>query len=568
MSKKNKPKRPRPARPTAQPRPLTELAGVVEGGGILSDRDLAPYLRAARPELRSAGYQIQSKNHYNTGLVRTQESMETANLIEGFANPTLLMNLMKVCDLRGDMRGKFRYLVRFAASAADRQDDALALETLMQACVLDFSVLSMANCSRRDTIEELAGIYGKIAAGQQQRKRFQTPMTVSRRRPLRIAHVVPNLVDLCNSPTKVLRNFVTHADREQFELRLYTTEVLTKRDKPAFAMHQITPPTPERAPETLKFLLDHDCPYWIAPVDGDFAQSAHRLAEQMARDRVDVALYHSSLATSIDCLTAHLRPTPLAINLCIGLPMYADTIDAIVYFIQATRDRDLDFWEARGIDAPYVQGGIDQDEFANAKPLDRAQLGIPQQAVILGTVGNHLPGRMGAAFCRTVAGMLKRHAHTLYFIVGRGDFTRQKQVWQQEGVLERVVFLGARGDVPRFTKTFDVYLNEFPGGGGMSVLEAMAAGRPVVALKSGNDHLGACGVEYVGPEHGIMTNDPARYAALADRLIADPAFREQVGRDLFRRYEDVYAGRHLTAKIEQVVLDLVDRHLSGRRHVA
>ena len=531
----------------------------VESGGTVKDSALATLLSSDQPSVRSLGYQLKSKNHLNRGLKQAQEAMEMACQVEQYANLPVLMNVMRLCDRRVDNEGKFRHLLRGAKSAVRRHQDALGLEMLLQACYVDINALDIKHCAEPTAIRTMVDAYESIARRAATRLTFSEPRPPVPHTPVRIAHVVPNLVDGTNSPTKLVRNFIKHADRDRFDVRLYSTEVLCKHGRTHFPLAMQAPGTQQRAPETLAFLKNQGVPVFLAPTEGDLMDASLALAEEMHRARIDVALYHSSLATSIDCLVAHLRPTPLCVNVCIGVPMYARTADAGIFFVRGNWERERPFWESQGQEAHFVLGGIDLDEVFEAEPFDRASLGLGPDCVMLGTVGNHLDARMSGPFCRLVAKLLSAHPNTLYVVVGGGEFGAQKAIWKKAGVLNRVVLVGGRGDAVRFTKTFDIYLNEFPEGGGMSVCEAMAAGKPVVALKAGAQHLQCCGVEYVGKEYGIMRHDPDAYYALASRFITDDAFRREVGRKMLDRYHTVYAGPHLVRGTEAVLVDLFNR---------
>ena len=538
---------------------VQQIVERVESGGTVKETVLTPLLTSEQLALRSLGYQLKSKNHFNQGLKKAQDAMAMACQVEQYANAPVLMNVLRLCDRRHDHDGTFRHLLRAAQSAVRRREDALGMELLLQACYADINVLDIRHCAEHASIRTMVDLYATVAERAMDRLTFREPRPPIPHTPVRIAHVVPNLVDGTNSPTKLVRNFVKHADRDRFDVRLYSTEALCKRGRAHFPLAMQTPGSRRRAPETLALLADQGVPVYLAPTDGDLLEGAVALAQQMYRDRIDVALYHSSLATSVDCLVAHLRPTPVCVNVCIGVPMYARTADAGVFFVRGNWERERPFWESQGQEAHYVLGGVDLDEVFEAKPLDRARLGLRPDSVLLGTVGNHLEVRMSDAFCRLVARLMQRHPNVYYIIVGDGQFGAQKAVWKQAGVLDRIVPVGGRADAVRFTKTVDIYLNEFPEGGGMSVCEAMAAAKPVVALKAGAQHLQCCGVEYVGDEHGIMRHDPDAYEALASRLITDPAYRQELGQKMLDRYRTVYTGHHLVRGTEAVVADVFAR---------
>lgn len=95
------------------------------------------------------------------------------------------------------------------------------------------------------------------------------------------------------------------------------------------------------------------------------------------------------------------------------------------------------------------------------------------------------------------------------------------------GISDRVRWLGERGDVPRLLAAADLLCqpNLGPEPFGMTYVEAMHAGRPVVAAALGGAK------EIVTPETGLLVppNDPAATADALRTLVADPALRARLG---------------------------------------
>lgn len=119
------------------------------------------------------------------------------------------------------------------------------------------------------------------------------------------------------------------------------------------------------------------------------------------------------------------------------------------------------------------------------------------------------------------------------------------------GIADRVTFLGRRSDVPELLAATDVFmLPSLYEGLPLTVLEAMAAGRPVIATAAGGT-----GEVVIDGETGLLVPpaDPAALAAALRRLLADPAeavrlaatARDRVQRDygidvMVRRIESIY----------------------------
>jgi glycosyltransferase involved in cell wall biosynthesis len=93
-------------------------------------------------------------------------------------------------------------------------------------------------------------------------------------------------------------------------------------------------------------------------------------------------------------------------------------------------------------------------------------------------------------------------------------------------IADRVRFLGHRRDVPRLLAAADLvcHPNEAPEHFGIAFVEALAAGRPVVATRMGG------AVEVVDPACGVLTDpDPTAVADALAGLFRDPARAAALG---------------------------------------
>lgn len=93
------------------------------------------------------------------------------------------------------------------------------------------------------------------------------------------------------------------------------------------------------------------------------------------------------------------------------------------------------------------------------------------------------------------------------------------------GIARRVTFIGHRDDMPLVLRACDIYCqpNESPEPFGMVFVEALYAGKPVVATSLGG------ALEIVTDECGILCSpEPAPLRDALLRLIADPSLRERL----------------------------------------
>jgi glycosyltransferase involved in cell wall biosynthesis len=123
-------------------------------------------------------------------------------------------------------------------------------------------------------------------------------------------------------------------------------------------------------------------------------------------------------------------------------------------------------------------------------------------------------------------------AHLL--IVGDGPLRTQLEQYAHEcGIGDKVTFLGSRSDIPSILGASDVFvLASIYEGSPLSIMEAMAAGLPVITTKVGgvpelvSD--GECG-------YLIRPGDEGAFAAAMERLASGAAIRISMGRASYRR---------------------------------
>ena len=118
------------------------------------------------------------------------------------------------------------------------------------------------------------------------------------------------------------------------------------------------------------------------------------------------------------------------------------------------------------------------------------------------------------------------------------DYLRRLQaIARDHGIADRVRFTGERDDVPALLSAADVYAqpNTEPEGFGLTFIEAMRAGLPVVTSGIG----GAC--EIVNGSCGMLTrpDDVESLSAELRRLVVDADLRARLGAEARRRPEEL-----------------------------
>jgi glycosyltransferase involved in cell wall biosynthesis len=137
-----------------------------------------------------------------------------------------------------------------------------------------------------------------------------------------------------------------------------------------------------------------------------------------------------------------------------------------------------------------IHSGVEIDRCMTAE-VDiedkKKSLGLDPKGLVVGTVGWLLPIKGPMHLLNAMARVWQSHPETSLVFVGKGDL--EKELREEALRMEasgRVSFLGWRDDIPEIMQILDIFvlpsLNE---GMGRVLVEAMAAGKPVVASRVG-----------------------------------------------------------------------------------
>jgi glycosyltransferase involved in cell wall biosynthesis len=165
----------------------------------------------------------------------------------------------------------------------------------------------------------------------------------------------------------------------------------------------------------------------------------------------------------------------------------------------------------------------------------RRELGIPRDALLLASVSRLFSWKGQRELVRAFALVREKVPNAELMIVGAdynmwdaNSFTAElKALAQSLGVSKHIHFTGARSDIPNVMAACDVFtMPSFEEPFGLVFLEAMAMGKPVVAINNGGTP------EVVEQGRGGLLSPPWDIPALAAnivQLLEDRALRERMG---------------------------------------
>jgi sugar transferase (PEP-CTERM/EpsH1 system associated) len=301
-----------------------------------------------------------------------------------------------------------------------------------------------------------------------------------------------------------------------------------------------------------------------------------RLARLMRQERADVVHTHLWTSSLWGRLAALLARVPVRVvtehdidTWRRGWHFAADRFLAAItdHFIFVSREVEAFYHERLGLDparGQVVRNGVDLSPFdAAVDPGEvRERIGLPRDAVVAGVVGR-LDERKGHRyFLEAFALLAGREPALRGLVVGEGREGAAIEARHAAlGLGERVRLLGYWPSLAEALAATDVFvLPSLMEGHPLAVLEAMAAGKPVVATRvGGNPEAVEDGVT------GLLVppRDPEALANAIATLARDPERARLMGREGRRRVEQRFSLDSARRANEELYLRLHRRKRRG-----
>lgn len=433
-----------------------------------------------------------------------------------------------------------------------RGDAAGSVEAVAAAAVLDIQQHRAGYLADAHGVVQLCGLYTRAFSAALSDLPWAPP-------PARPGAPSVLLVAQCiadgQAASSVVLRLAADLTAHGWRVGVLVAEELTQRTPPLSVLRCPDGPSTRIGAAYLDRLREH-AEVMLIPTAGTFLDGA-RAGVRLARGwRPDVAVFVASPACPIQAGLIAARIAPAQVNLSVGVPVLMPGVDLVLYNNPRTLAAHAEVLSARGLRALSVAtSGGDAAAGAAAAPADRARLGVPADALLLASASNCLPARMLAgSFARDLAAFLQANPGAHWVGVGRGDYAAVRALLAP--VIRRVHLVGTVDDIRPFVKAADVFLNEYPEGGGNSVIEAMGCGTPVVAMNAGPQHGCCIGAELVG-EDAIPTMDTAAYWSRVSEWAKNPAARAEAGRRQQKRALETLDFAPITAAYRRAFESLV-----------
>lgn len=305
----------------------------------------------------------------------------------------------------------------------------------------------------------------------------------------------------------------------------------------------------------------------------------YRLHREFRRWRPDIVATHTAKAGTLGRLAAVMTAVPVRVHTFHGhvLHGYFGSVGSALVragervlgslttqFIAISPEiaADLDRAGIGRDKTTLIPLGLDLD--ALAEPRDsgfRAELGIGEHQPVAGLVGRLVPIKAPALFLAAAGRVLESLPEARFVVVGDGPLRAQLERQAVELGLEgRVSFTGWRSDLAEVYAALDVVvccsLNE---GTPVSVIEASAAGKPVVGTQVG----GMPSVVQDGVTGLLVPSGEAEaLAAAMTRLLADAPLARRMGAAGSALSRERHSSARMVGQVRALYLRLLPRELS------
>lgn len=185
----------------------------------------------------------------------------------------------------------------------------------------------------------------------------------------------------------------------------------------------------------------------------------------------------------------------------------------------------------------------------------RKRLGIPQDSIVIGTIGRLEEPKGFQYLLQAYAILLHKHRNSRVVIIGSGGFSTQLFTLAKElDIAEHVVFPGYIQDARNYMPVFDIFvLPSLAEALPLVLVEAMSAGKPLIGTTVGGIP------EIIEHEYNGLLCEPASVESLAEamaRLLEEATLRKEYGIRAKQLYDRCFTSDAMISNTAEVYEEL------------
>jgi glycosyltransferase involved in cell wall biosynthesis len=301
-----------------------------------------------------------------------------------------------------------------------------------------------------------------------------------------------------------------------------------------------------------------------------FYKESKILAQQIRQAEADIVHFADEKAANHNSLAAYLAGARMVCHLRVSYPRLdwrqRLCLLPVHRFIFVSKEAKQSF----AISVPESKSRVIYDavevpvaEMPESSAVVRRELGIPDGCVVVGMVARVSRQKDYFTLADAAVQILARHPDTRFLVVGdnsmvdlnRSHYAEVARRLNELGIADRFIFTGHRTDVPRLIAAMDLcvlctHREGFP----LSILEAMAMGKPVVATSVGGiPEIVLPGVTGYLHEHG----NSKELADAVLRLMDNPEEARRIGASAREHVRQSYSRQKFADEIAKTYLDVM-----------
>lgn len=361
---------------------------------------------------------------------------------------------------------------------------------------------------------------------------------VEKKKLPRVVYIVSHLADQKHPPSNLLRLFAQYYNKDLFDVALLTTEVDSLNPTLYPCQQRVALHSLDSASSTLALLKKHYIAYKVE--DAAVGHYERVLSTLNSLKKIDPDIVVFQEASPLHQLLSYYIQIDPSFNASTVLFESSDF----------SARKGFDHWISALEDLPKHSYGsmqvhplplhIDSRKQWKRQFPQKTSLGLPETARIATTTSNSLYSRLTPSFCQAVSSILQQTPDLYYVPIGHFTPKDESHVSLKDlfdpSIRDRVIPADHLDDPSDWMRCMDLYLNEFPIGGYMGIIDAMASGLPVVTQYDPKGPVQSrYGGYFAGIENSCKTQE--EYINRAITLLNDPMKYYIASQRSYQEYE-------------------------------
>lgn len=259
-------------------------------------------------------------------------------------------------------------------------------------------------------------------------------------------------------------------------------------------------------------------------------------------------------------INIHSYPFPVKKNHCFRYRLMSLGVNRILCVSNTVKNHLVSYVGINPEKISVVYNGIDLKELSGEKTEGekkqiRKTLGIKEGCQIIGNISRLISDKGHKYLLLSIPHVLKIYPNTIFLIIGDGELkTELINLSKTLNIMDRVIFAGTRNDIPDLLSIMDIFVfPTFHEAMGISVLEAMAMGKPIIAT----DDAAVPEIIQNGKEGFLVhPGDPNALSEAILRLLDDQKSTQEMGR-LAKERVKIFSDEAMARQIEKIYTEIL-----------